>query len=785
MINKKEIYWSQLIEALAQGVVIIDKSGIILYANEAAASLFGFAPSDLIGMYFTHPLSANETQEIEIYKSNGKLLIAQMTVKRGAWQGQFAWIVSLVDISELKKKDKLLNITSKGVNAASEGIVITDEKGIIIQANQAFFKLTGFSEQEVLGRNPNIFHSGKQTRDFYENLWSILLRQGYWSGELTGKEKHNNKALVLTTLSSVQDENGDITNYICFFHDLTLIKDQEKQLKRAKYYDVVTGLPNKFFLTHYLERYINKAPLGKKNLIVFSIRLFGSSKNSAYGTDLPTRDKIILQVVERIRRSAKQINFLARIGYNEFIILYLTHQNLESFSSTAKQTIKMLTKPYKVSEKSYKIYCVIGITAYTKEAAFSAEELLHQAEIARHKARQVGVNKFDFFDPQVEIETLEFNKYIQSIQKAIRLNQLKLYYQPKVNFQTGQVIGFEALLRWEHPERGLLNASQFLFHIDYHPISLELGHWVIHQALQQAEVLISYNLDIPISLNVSSYQLQDKEFIKKLDAVLAHYPNVPSKMIMLEILETEAIADLELVSKVIRECQTRGIIFSLDDFGTSYSSLTYLKELDVVEIKLDRSFIQDTLIKPQALAILKPTIDLCRVMGRELVAEGVETLLHAKLLSYLGCNKIQGFAIAQAMPADKLIDWLRNWKLDPSWRKNKLSKKIINELLIIAINHYMEFQTIPRYLKDKTILLPNLNLSACAIDKWLLKYKQRLNPKAFNQLYKLHEKYHKLANKIVDLANLNEYEEAHHALEKFEALRRLLLHHLIQTIFID
>ncbi|STX50402.1 sensory box protein (GGDEF domain/EAL domain) [Legionella busanensis] len=782
MINRKEIYWQQLVEALAQGVLIIDKKGVIHYANEQAASLFGLVPDKLIGTYFTQPLNTQEVQEIEIFKQNGGIRIAQMVVRPGAWQGQFAWIVSLLDISELKEKDKLLAITSKSVQSASEGIIITDENGTIIQANKAFLELTGFKEREVLGKNPNLLHSGNQTRGFYENLWNVLIRQGYWSGEIVNKDK-NKQISILLTLSAVKDENGEISNYIGFFHDLTILKAQERQLERAKYYDVVTALPNKFFLTKNLEQYIRNSHHKNKNLIIQSIRIFGSHKDSIYAENQQTRDKIILQVVERIRRTTHKVQFLARIGYNEFIIVYFTHQNLASFSSVAKQIIKVLTKPYKVNEKSYKIYCVIGLATYKKYSAFSAEELLHQAEIARHKARLLGVNTFDFFDPQVEIDTIEFNKYIKSIHQAIQANQLELYYQPKVNLKTGKVIGLEALLRWNHPKRGLLTASEFLFQIDYHPISLELGHWVIHQALRQAEILTAQHLEIPISINISSYQLQDKDFVKKIDEALASYPTVPSKLLMLEILETEALADLQLVSRIIRDCRERDILFSLDDFGTGYSSLTYLKELDIAEVKLDQSFIRNILKKPKDLAILKSTIDLCRIMGHELVAEGVETVLHGKLLMHLGCNHVQGFAISKALSSNALIPWLKNWSLGAEWRYDELTNELIDKFIYIAVEHYMQFQKIGQYLKNEQVSLPDLNLKNCLLDKMLHKYASKLASEAFDKLNTYHKKQHLLAKKIIQLAKSNNHEEAYKQLEQFEKIRNLMLRNLILAIF--
>ncbi|WP_162262329.1 PAS domain-containing protein [Legionella israelensis] len=320
MNKKKNNYWPKLLNALAEGVVIINKEGEILFINAYAANMLGHPVSDLLGSNFLYPLAEDETQEIEIIKPDGEILPAQMTVKKGAWENDVAWVISLQDISEFKAKEKMLSISSKGISSAFEGIIITDANGTILEANNAFLKMTGFKEEEIIGKNPRIWKSGYQSAEFYKQLWSALIKRGHWSGELWDKYKHNKLYPVFLSISAVKNSEGDITNYIGFFHDLSVIKEQEEQIEHFKFYDFLTGLPNKFMLTQRLDNYIEQSWNMKSRLIVISIRIFDPGKqNSSYNESAEIRDKMILKAIERIERWTHGKKLLSRIGYSEFI----------------------------------------------------------------------------------------------------------------------------------------------------------------------------------------------------------------------------------------------------------------------------------------------------------------------------------------------------------------------------------------------------------------------------------------------------------------------------------
>lgn len=769
---------------MAIGVLVINNEGQILYANDYVVQMFGVPHTELVGTNFLYPMAANETQEVEILKPSNEVLTAHMSVRKSIWENRQVWIISLFDITELKLKEKLLKISSKGISSAFEGIIITDPEGTIIETNNAFMKMTGYAEQEVIGQKPAFLHSRKQNEKFYKELWNILIAKGQWSGELWAKKKNKRLFPAFLAISAVKNSDGDIINYIGYYHDLTLIKKQEQQIENFKYYDYLTGLPNKFLLTQRLQTLISRLSEVNKELIVFNIRVFDSNSKSSL-LDLPpnTRDKIILEAVNRINRTTPKKMFFSRIGLSEFIVIYFIKNKIEVMSSIAQRMIEKLSYPYYVHHQTIILQTIIGLTAYYKNSSFSAEDLIQQSEIARHKAHIRGVNIFEFFDPQVEERIIEFNKRIESVSKAIQLNELKIYYQPIVELNTAEVAGLEALLRWKHPKKGLLLPKQFLSDIDNHPLSLQLGDWVLHQVLQQIEKLLACDIKIPIHINVSAYQLQHPNFVKKLFDTLALYPNVPHHLIMLEILETEAIDDLIYVSQIIAKCKTKGVNFSLDDFGTGYASLTFLKELNTTEVKIDRSFIIDIFDNPKELVILKTMIEFCRVIGRTLVAEGVETVAHGKLLSLFGCNLIQGYAIAKPIPASKLIPWIKNWKLAPEWGENRFSHAALNKLVKISIKHFLNFQSIRLYLENDQSPKPQLSLQACPIEQWLLENQQTIKEdKRFKKVCDLHHKEHKLGNIIIQLIQTGQREQAAKQLANLDGLRINFLKELMHFI---
>jgi EAL domain-containing protein (putative c-di-GMP-specific phosphodiesterase class I) len=302
-----------------------------------------------------------------------------------------------------------------------------------------------------------------------------------------------------------------------------------------------------------------------------------------------------------------------------------------------------------------------------------ADQLLRQADQAMYQAKMAGKNRYHVFDAAQDSSMRVHHDSLERIRLALQRHEFVLHYQPKVNMHTGQVIGAEALIRWQHPERGLLAPATFLPVIEDDPLAVDVGEWVMDTALAQMQVWRSAGLDLPVSVNIGARQLQQSNFVERLQAILAKHPHVNPASLELEVLETSALADMAAVSKVIEDCTRIGVKFALDDFGTGYSSLTYLKRLHVAQLKIDQSFVRDMLQDPDDLAILQGVIGLAAAFKREVIAEGVETVAHGTALLQLGCELAQGYGIARPMPPEQLPAWAASWRPDVAWSGSPVS----------------------------------------------------------------------------------------------------------------
>jgi EAL domain-containing protein (putative c-di-GMP-specific phosphodiesterase class I) len=366
---------------------------------------------------------------------------------------------------------------------------------------------------------------------------------------------------------------------------------------------------------------------------------------------------------------------------------------------------------------------------------------------------------------------------VERIRRALIEREFVLYYQPKVNMRQGTVIGAEALIRWQCPEKGLLLPAVFLPAIEDHPLAVDLGEWVIDTALSQIESWSAIGLDIPISVNVGARQLQQTDFVERLRIILAAHPNVNPARLEIEVLETSALEDLVHVSRVMDACRDMGINFALDDFGTGYSSLTYLKRLPVGSLKIDQSFVHGMLLDPDDLSILDGVLSLATAFNRQAIAEGVETAEHGAMLLQLGCEQAQGYGIARPMPADSLPAWAESWHVDPSWCNLAVVNRINLPLLYAGIEHRAWVGTIENHLMGLRESLPTLDVHQCRFGKWLdaqlhVGHDTQL---AYRDIEQLHNQVHALANELVELQSKGQNSEALAGLSELRNLRDALL----------
>jgi EAL domain-containing protein (putative c-di-GMP-specific phosphodiesterase class I) len=361
----------------------------------------------------------------------------------------------------------------------------------------------------------------------------------------------------------------------------------------------------------------------------------------------------------------------------------------------------------------------VGVTYFPQTPEVEADQLMRQADQAMYLAKQAGKDHYHVFDTEHDRTLRGQRESILRIEHALANNEMVLYYQPKVNMRTGEVFGAEALIRWQHPEQGLLAPAMFLPAIEGDPLAVDLGEWVIREALAQLARWQAMGLSLGISVNVGGHQLQQSGFVAFIQSALAKQPEVDPSDLEIEVLETSALQDMDLVCGVMGQCRALGVHFSLDDFGTGYSSLTYLRRLPVTQLKIDQSFVRDMLTDPEDLSILVGVLDLSASFHRRAIAEGVETVAHGCMLLQLGCELAQGYGIARPMPARDFPEWLSNWRPDPLWQGVRLVPHADLALLFAQVEHRAWLERLQAFVIDEGQTPPALDARRCHVGQWL------------------------------------------------------------------
>ena len=678
---------NSLIDTLPDLIWLKDTEGVYLRCNNRFEDFFGaprkeilgktdydFVSAELADLFRKHDTiamnkngpSINE-EEVPFASDGHREYLETTKVQMRDNHGEVIGVLGIGhNITERKEASEQLKLAANVFTHAHEGILITDSVGNIIEVNKTFSDITGYSRDEVLGQNPRMFQSGRQTPLFYESMWSSLLENKHWSGELWNRRKNGEVFAEIVTISAITDSNGKVRNYVSLFTDITSIKQHQQQLERIAHYDVLTNLPNRALLDDRIQQAINKSDTDQQSITVAYLDLDSFKViNDTYGHQVG--DELLVVISQRMKDALREGDTLARIGGDEFIAVLANISGDASYESVIKRLLQAAATPIIIEGIKLQTSASIGVTLYPQDNS-SADLLIRHADQAMYIAKQSGKGHYHLFDINQDAAVKIQRESLKGIQQALELQQFVLYYQPKVNMKTGEVIGAEALIRWLHPERGLVLPGDFLPITENHPISIDIGEWVIDTALTQVSEWKAAGLDVPVSVNVGAHQLQQNNFVDKLKLSLTKHPNINPHDLELEILETSALEDITKVSAIMRSCHEIGVKFSLDDFGTGYSSLTYLRRLPAEVLKIDQSFVRDVLDDTDDRAIVRGVISLSTAFNRQVIAEGVETISHGTQLIAMGCELGQGYGIARPMPAEKMAEWITQWKPDPAWQ---------------------------------------------------------------------------------------------------------------------
>jgi diguanylate cyclase (GGDEF)-like protein/PAS domain S-box-containing protein len=697
--------------------------------------------------------------------------------------GAIGGIVILAEhTTQRKQAEERLHLAASVFTHASEGITITDADGNILDVNDAFTRITGYSREEVLGKTPRILNSGRQSREFYTDMWNQLLAKGHWSGEIWNRAKDGHVFAEMLTISAVPDATGKTQQYVAMFSDITSIKEQERQLEHIAHYDLLTGLPNRVLLVDRLNQAVAQAHRrgGPVAIVCLDLDNF-KPLNDRHGHN--TGDELLTAVTTRMSLTLREGDTLGRLGGDEFVAV-MDIGSIEESAPLIEALLDAVAEPIVVGELELRVSASAGVAFFPQTEDVDADQLLRQADQAMYRAKLEGKNRYHIFDPHEDRSVRGHHEDIERIRHALEAQEFVLYYQPKVNMSTGEVLGVEGLIRWMHPEAGLLPPVQFLPVIEGHPIAVELGEWVIDSALAEMERWRAEGLEIPVSVNIAAQQLQKVGFVERLSALLAAHPSIPPSRLELEVLESSALEDVALVSQVIRDCKKLGVSFALDDFGTGYSSLSYLKRLPVDVLKIDQSFVHDMLDDPEDLTILEGVLGLATAFRRRAIAEGVETVEHGEMLLRLGCQLAQGYVIARPMPARNLPAWAAAWSSFPQWTNVAAVEPVDWPLLYASVEHRAWFVAIEDYLTGHRHTPPVLDHRQCRFGGWL--FAQAAlglgGRPGFKDIDVLHHQVHALAAEILALKADGHGPAALVALGELHGMRDTLLERLNRLV---
>lgn len=622
------------------------------------------------------------------------------------------------DITDLKLNENRLRLAANVFTHASEGIVIANEDGTILDVNHAFTRITGYTREEVLGQNPRILRSGRQTDDFYAEMWARLKEKGNWSGEIWNRAKDGEIYAEMMTINAVPDPADGSRQYVAIFSDLTPIKEGERLLKHMSHFDVVTGLPNRVLFGDRLRQAMAQSRRQERMTAVAYLDLDDfRAVNDRHGHIVG--DQLLVAVTQRMTAALRAGDTLARLGGDEFAVVLPEIENIEESLALIANLRDSVAPPVEIADLTLQLTVSVGVTFFPQSEDVEPDQLLRQADQAMYFAKLSGKGRCHVFDPSLDRSMRGRHEDLNRVRRAMQAQEFELFFQPRVNMRTGEVLGAEALIRWRHPELGLLLPEQFLPIMRGNILSVELGEWVIDNALTHMDSWREGGLDIPVSVNVEALQLQEPRFVERLKELLARHPGIQSSKLELEILESSAFEDVSQASDVIRACSNLGISSALDDFGTGYSSLSYLKRLPVDVLKIDRSFVRDMLEDPEDLTILAGVLVLANTFRRQAVAEGVETVDHGMMLLRLGCPVAQGYGIARPMPGREIPGWVAGWRPDPRWAGVPAVDPVHWPLLYASVEHRAWTAEVEAFLKGDRTAPSTIDPYLCRFGSWL------------------------------------------------------------------
>lgn len=690
-----EFSFREFIEETEDLVTRVAPSGVILYISSSSQKYYGKNPQECIGRNafdFVHPEDREKTRKsfskwLESGDSSFTFVNRQIhtdgTFRHVLWtisaikdeNGAINWFNSIarditpqkqaeLELQKIRKelelrveeRTKALKLAAEVFRHSLEGITITDHNNTIIDINEAFSTITGYSKEEAIGQNPNILKSDRHNDAFYRGMWKALLKNGVWKGEIWNRRKNGEVYPEWLSISKVTSEKGDVTNYVAVFHDISEFKATQSELSHQAYHDALTGLPNRTLLLDRLRKAVNAAKRDDGSLALLFVDL-DNFKHVNDSLGHVVGDKVLQDAALRIARLVRQSDTVSRFGGDEFVILVTEVKEKHDTVLLAKRIMDSLADPFKVNSRSFMITPSIGI-AFFPEDGITSESLIKHADLAMSEAKKMGRNTYHLFTPRLSEAVHRRIQMENDLRRAVMNREFTVFYQPKVRLSDGKITGMEALVRWQKPDGSLVPPIDFIPLSEKTGLIIPIGEQVLEIAcMETVELNQQFGINLKLAVNLSLRQFKSEKLIRTLDGIMS-MAQFPSEDLELEITESTVMSDVEFTTNVMNEMCKRGITFSIDDFGTGYSSLTHIKHLPLHTLKIDKSFVDGLPNNETDWKITQVIISLAKSFGLATVAEGVETVDQYVFLKNLGCDTIQGYLYSPPVPKEEFAKLL-------------------------------------------------------------------------------------------------------------------------------
>ncbi|WP_296697449.1 bifunctional diguanylate cyclase/phosphodiesterase [Rhodoferax sp.] len=667
------------LDAALDAVINMDEAGQVTDWNRQAERMFGYSRDQAMRcevaelivppvhreahrqgmrryMRTAKPTIIGQRVEVLGMRSDGSEFPIELTIAALIQNGTHFFCAHVRDITDRKRVEEHLRIAAVAFES-DEGMVITDCDGVILRVNQSFSAITGYSAAEALGQSMNLLRSGRQDDSFYKAMWTRIRQAGTWQGEMWNRRKNGEIYPEWLTVTAVRAGQGEVTHYVGIFADITKRKAAEAEIQQLAFYDPLTNLPNRRLLTDRLKQALAGCARshGAGALLFIDLDHF-KNLNDTLGHD--QGDVLLRQVAVRLKACVRDGDTVARLGGDEFVVMLLDlSENLTEAAAKAESVgekiLLALRQPYQFSQLTHHSSASLGVAMFN-EASQSVDDLLKRADLALYQAKDGGRNTLRFFDPDMQAAMSARAGLEADLRLGLQEKQFLLYYQPQVDVQ-GRLTGVEALVRWQHPRRGMVHPADFIPLAEDTRLILPLGQWVLEAACRQLKAWAdqSHTAHLTLAVNVSAIQFHRADFVQDVLATL-ELTGAPAARLKLELTESLLVKDVEDIIAKMMALKAQGVGFSLDDFGTGYSSLSYLKRLPLDQLKIDQSFLHEALSNPKDAAIASVIVTLGQRLGMTVMAEGVESRAQYEFLEREGCHHFQGYYFGRPAPVEAL-----------------------------------------------------------------------------------------------------------------------------------